>query len=405
MENNNTLELIKKEGKYCAPNYQPLPVMLHKAEGVWVYDVENKKYLDMMSAYSAVSLGHSHPNIIQTLTEQAKTLCVTSRAFHVDTLEPFLAKLCALTGLDMALPMNSGAEAVETAIKAARRYGYQKKNIAPNKAEIIVAQNNFHGRTTTITSFSTEDDYKKDFGPFTPGFISIKYGDIDALKAAINPNTCAFLVEPMQGEAGIIMPPKGWLREVSTICKQNNVLLILDEIQTGLARTGKMFAFEHEDILPDGLILGKALGGGVLPVSAFIGRQDVMRLFTPGSHGSTFGGNALAAKVALAALNTLESENCVANSRVLGEKLLSGLKAIDCPLILDVRGKGLWVGVEVDSTKVSAYDICVKLLDYGILSKEAHGTVIRFAPPLIIDESTLDWAIARFAECINSFKY
>lgn len=398
----NNQAWIKKEEERCAHNYHPLPVVLTKGRGAWVWDIEGKRYLDMMSAYSAISLGHSHPKLVAVLKEQAERLCVVSRAFHADTLLPFLDALCQLCQLDMALPMNSGAEAVETALKAARRYGYEKKGIEDGKAEIIVANNNFHGRTISIISFSTEKDYQKHFGPLTPGFVSIPFGDSQALKKAITKNTCAFLVEPIQGESGIQIPPEGWLKDCEKICKENNVLLILDEIQSGLGRTGKMFAFEHEDVKPDGLILGKALGGGLLPVSAFLANADVMEVFVPGSHGSTFGGNPLAARIGSAVLEILEEEHIVERSHQLGKVLLNALRSLKHPLIKSVRGRGLWIGVEIDTSLVPARLICEKMMALGVLAKETHETVIRFAPPLIIEEQDLHFAVEQFTKALNS---
>jgi ornithine--oxo-acid transaminase len=386
--------IIAKEQKYSAHNYAPLPVVLTRGQGSFLWDDSGKRYIDMMSAYSAVSHGHCHHRIVAALHAQAQELCITSRAFHSDKLAPFMEKLCGLTGLDMGLAMNSGAEAVETAIKAARLWGYRAKGIRKNKANIIVARNNFHGRTTTIISFSSEAGYKNDFGPFTPGFKTIAYGDADALEAAIDNNTCAFLVEPMQGEGGIIIPPDGWLKKVQKICNKNNILLILDEIQTGLGRTGKMFAYQYEIDKPDGLILGKALGGGILPVSAFLGSKEIMNLFTPGSHGSTFGGNPLACRVALEALDTIHDENFVENSRTLGEYLLQSLKNINSKLIKDVRGRGLWVGVEIDTQYASARHVCEALMRGGVLTKETHEVVVRLAPPLVITKDILDEAIS-----------
>jgi len=393
-------QAIDCENTYCAHNYLPLPVVLIKGEGVWLWDENGNKYLDMMSAYSAVSHGHTNPRLLKTLIDQASKLCITSRAFHTDTLGPFLKKLCEISCLDMALPMNTGAEAVETAVKAARLWGYQSKNIPENKAEIIVAKDNFHGRTISIISFSSEDDYKKDFGPFTPGFKVVDY-NIESFKAAITPNTCAILVEPIQGEAGIKIPPAGFLTELRALCDQHNVLLILDEIQSGLGRTGKTFAYQHENIQPDGLILGKALGGGMLPVSAFLGRKKIMELFQPGSHGSTFGGNPLAAAVGLEALTVLEEDKLVERSAELGDYLLNKLSEIDTPLIREVRGRGLWVGVDFDPTHVSAREICERLQKKGILSKETHETVVRFAPPLIITKGEIDWTIEHFIATIQ----
>ncbi len=398
----NNQEWIKLENERCAHNYYPLPVVLTKGQGAWVWDIEGKRYLDMMSAYSAISLGHSHPKLVAVLKEQAERLCVVSRAFHADTLYPFLEKLCTLANMDMALPMNSGAEAVETALKAARRYGYEKKGIEDGKAQIIVANNNFHGRTISIISFSTEKAYQKHFGPLTPGFVSIPFGDSEALKKAINKNTCAFLVEPIQGESGIQIPPQGWLKACEKICKENNVLLIVDEIQSGLGRTGKMFAYEHENVKPDGLILGKALGGGLLPVSAFLANKDVMDVFVPGSHGSTFGGNPLAARIGSAVLDILKEEKIVERSHQLGEVLLNLLQAIKHPLIKNVRGRGLWIGVEMDISKVPARRVCQRMMELGVLVKETHETVIRFAPPLIIEEQDLHFAVEQFMQALKS---
>lgn len=398
----NNKEWIKREEERCAHNYHPLPVVLTKGKGAWLWDIEGKRYLDMMSAYSAISLGHSHPKLVAILKEQAERLCVVSRAFHADTLLPFLDKLCHLCQMDMALPMNSGAEAVETALKAARRYGYEKKQIPEGKAEIIVANNNFHGRTISIISFSTEKEYQKNFGPLTPGFVSIPFGDSQALKNAINENTCAFLVEPIQGESGIQIPPDGWLKECEKICKANNVLFILDEIQSGLGRTGKMFAYEHEGVKPDGLILGKALGGGILPVSAFLAKKEVMEVFVPGSHGSTFGGNPLAARIGSAVIDVLQEENIVQRSHELGKVLFNSLKAIKHPLIKTIRGRGLWVGVEMDTRKISARMICNRMMELGVLAKETHETVIRFAPPLIIDEPDLLFGVDQFTKALYS---
>lgn len=393
--------IIELEDKVCAHNYHPLPVVLTRGQGVWLWDDQGRKYLDMMSAYSAVSHGHGHPRILKAMFDQAQQLCIPSRAFYTNRLAPFLDKLCSLSGMDMALPMNTGAEAVETAIKAARRWGYRAKGIAKNKAEIIVASGNFHGRTTTIVSFSSDEAYKADFGPLTSGFKTVPYGDLAALEAAITPQTCALLVEPIQGEAGIVVPPAGWLKAAAELCKKHNVLLILDEIQSGLGRTGKMFAFQHEDIQPDGLILGKALGGGVMPVSAFLARKDVMEMFNPGSHGSTFGGNPLAAAVGYEALCVLEDEKLVERSAKLGHYLMQKLQALNSPLITDVRGRGLWIGVEVDPKKASARDICERLMMKGILSKETHETTIRFAPPLVIDEAEIDWAVDCLADVLE----
>ena len=391
MSKTKSLSYREHEARVCAPYYKPIPAVIERAEGVWMWDVDGNKYLDMMSAYSAVSQGHLHPRMIKVIEEQIRVLTLTSRAFHTDKLGAFLQKLCDISGLEMAAPLNTGAEAVELAVKAARRWGYLVKGIPDNKAEIFVANRNFHGRTTTIISFSTEAEYRHHFGPFTPGFKSIPFGDADALEAVITPNTCAFLVEPIQGEAGIRVPPEGWLKRVREICTKNNVLLILDEIQCGLGRTGKLFAFEHEGIKPDGLILGKALGGGFLPVSAFISSREVMDLLEPGSHGSTFGGNPLAAVVGLEAINIIEDEKLAERAAKEGTYFIEQLRAIDSPLIKEVRGRGLLIGMEVQH--VAARAICERLMEKGILSKETHETVVRFAPPLIIERKEIDWAL------------
>jgi len=392
---------IEQENAYVAPNYHPLPVVLSKGEGIYLWDQEGKKYLDMMSAYSAVSCGHAHPRIVAALQKQAAQLAVCSRAYHSDMLAPFAEKLCRLAGLDMMLPMNTGAEAVETAVKAARLWGYTTKKIPENQAEIIVADGNFHGRTTTVISFSTEAEYRKNFGPFTPGFKAVPFGDIDAMRGAITPHTAAILIEPIQGEAGIKTPPAGYLKELRKLCDAQNVLLMLDEIQSGLGRTGKMFCFEHEDILPDVLILGKALGGGMLPVSAVVGKKEVIGLFKPGSHGSTFGGNPLAAAVGLEALNVLTEEGMVENSRKLGDYMMEQLRGLNSPLIREVRGKGLWIGVDFDPKKIAARKVCEKLMERGILSKDTHETVVRFAPPLIISQAEIDWCLQQFREVLQ----
>jgi ornithine--oxo-acid transaminase len=396
------MNVMEQEARYSAHNYHPLPVVLARGEGAHLWDIQGRRYIDMMSAYSAVSHGHAHPRILAALDAQARRLAVPSRAFYNDRLAPFLEKLCQLTGLDKALPMNTGAEAVETAIKAARRWGYRVKGIAADQAEIIVAAGNFHGRTSTIIGFSSEADYRDGFGPFAPGFRSVPFGDLAAMEAAIGPNTAAVMVEPIQGEAGIIVPPKGWLAGVRTLCDLNRVLLIVDEVQTGLGRTGAMFAFEHENIRPDGLILGKALGGGVLPVSALVGTEELMGVFTPGSHGSTFGGNPLAAAVGLVALRVLEDEQLVTRSRDLGDHMMQRLQALDLPAIKQVRGKGLLAGIEIDPRFASARIVCERLVENGVLSKETHETVIRLAPPLVISEQDLDWALDRIAETIGA---
>lgn len=389
------MDAIEREKQVCAPNYAPLPIMLSHGEGVWLTDVQGVRRLDMMSAYSAVSLGHSHPRILRVLSEQARKLAVSSRAFHSEPLGPFLEKLCALAGQEMALPMNTGAEAVETAIKAARRWGYRIKGIPQDRAEIIVAAGNFHGRTTTIIGFSSEESYRDGFGPFAPGFVSVPFGDSAAMEEAITLQTAAILIEPIQGEGGIIVPPAGYLRRLRELCDRHNVLLILDEVQSGLGRTGRWFAHQHEGIRPDGLILGKALGGGIYPVSAFLASRDVMRLFEPGSHGSTFGGNALAAAIGLEALQVIEEEQLVQRSAEQGAHMKQRLAAMTRGIAREVRGAGLWVGVDIDPAAGSAKAIVKALASAGVLTKETHETVIRFAPPLTISRSELDWGLDR----------
>ena len=395
------MRAIDLENRYSAHNYEPLPVVLARGKGAHLWDTSGRRYVDMMSAYSAASHGHAHPRILDALTAQAGRLAVPSRAYFNDRLGPFLAELCKLTGLDAALPMNTGAEAVETAVKAARRWGYRVKGIARDRAEIIVAAGNFHGRTTTVISFSTEPDYRDGFGPFTPGFRAVPFGDLAAIERAITPETAAVLVEPIQGEAGIIVPPPGYLTGLRRICDAHRVLLILDEVQSGLGRTGAWFAFQHEGIRPDGVILGKALGGGVLPVSAFVATRAVMDVFTPGSHGSTFGGNPLAAAVGLEALHVIREEGLVERSRDLGAHMLARLSAIDSPALKHVRGRGLWAGAEIDPAVASARAACERLLAKGVLSKETHRTVVRLAPPLVIARDDLDWALDRFEDVLR----
>ena len=395
------MKSIELENRYGAHNYDPLPVVLARAQGAHLWDTAGRRYIDMMSAYSAASHGHGHPRILAALAAQARRLALPSRAYYSDRLGPFLEELCQLTGLDAALPMNTGAEAVETAIKAARRWGYRVKGIAPDCAEIIVAEGNFHGRTTTAISLSTEPAYRDGFGPFTPGFRAVRFGDLVAVERAITPQTAAVLVEPIQGEAGVIVPPAGWLKGLRRICDANRVLLILDEVQSGLGRTGAWFAFQHEGIRPDGLVLGKALGGGVLPVSAFVGRRELTDVFTPGSHGSTFGGNPLAAAVGLEALRVIRDEQLVEKSRVLGTHMMRRLRAIVSPALKEVRGRGLWVGAEIAPEIATAREICERLLAKGVLSKETHRTVVRLAPPLIIAPEDLDWALDRFEEVLH----
>jgi ornithine--oxo-acid transaminase len=393
---------IALEAEVCAHNYHPLPVVLSRAQGVWLWDCEGRRYLDMMSAYSAVNVGHAHPRLLRALADQAGRLAVTSRAFHTDRLGPFLAKLCQITGLDAACPMNSGAEAVETAIKAARRWGYRHRPIAEGRAEIIVASGNFHGRTTTLVGFSSEPAYKDGFGPFTPGFRTVPYGDLAAMEKAIGLCTAAILIEPIQGEAGIVLPPDGYLRGVRELCDRHGILMLLDEIQTGLGRTGRWFAYQHEDVLPDGVMLGKALGGGLLPVSAFVATSEVMGVFDPGSHGSTFGGNPLAAAVASEALAVIEEEGLAARSAQLGDHLLRRLRGLNSPAIRSIRGRGLFVGVEINPAYAGARTVVEELMRHGILTKETHDTVIRLAPPLVISQTDLDWAIDRFADVVSA---
>ncbi len=394
---NNTIAL---ENQYGAHNYHPLPVVLTRGEGVYVWDDQGKPYLDMLSAYSALSHGHCNPRLVKVLQKQAEKLALTSRAFYSESLGPFLEALCKTTGYQKALPMNTGAEAVETAIKASRKWGYTVKNIPKNKAEIIVCTNNFHGRTTAVVGFSTEEQYRFGFGPFAPGFITVPYGDAEALEKAITPNTTAFLLEPIQGEGGIIIPGNNYLKNCQNICKKNNVLLILDEIQTGLGRTGKLMACDHENVHPDGLILGKALGGGLLPVSAFLADDHIMNVFTPGDHGSTFGGNPLAACVAQEALAILFDEKLIENSAIQGAYFLKKLQALNHPAIKEVRGRGLLIGMEMHSDILPARTVCERLLKLGLLSKDTHHTVVRFAPPLIITQEQIDKAITMIQEAL-----
>lgn len=385
-------KIIEQTEKFGANNYHPLPIVVSRAEGVWIEDPEGKKYMDMLSAYSAVNQGHRHPKIIQALKDQADRVTLTSRAFHNDQLGPWYEKVCTLARKDMALPMNTGAEAVETAVKAARRWAYDVKGVKENKAEIIACEGNFHGRTMTAVSLSSEAEYQRGFGPMLPGIKLIPYGDLEALKNAITNNTAAFLLEPIQGEAGIIIPPDGFLKEAYEICKENNVLFIADEIQAGLGRSGKMFACDWEEVEPDIYILGKALGGGVFPISCVIANRDILGVFNPGSHGSTFGGNPLACAVSIAALDVLVKEDLSNRSLQLGEYFMNQLKKITHPVIKEVRGKGLFIGVELVEP---ARKYCEELKSEGLLCKETHETVIRFAPPLIISKEELDWALER----------
>ncbi|EIJ80718.1 ornithine aminotransferase [Bacillus methanolicus PB1] len=390
--------IIEQTEKYGANNYHPLPIVITKAEGVWVEDPEGNKYMDMLSAYSAVNQGHRHPKIIQALKDQADKVTLTSRAFHNDQLGPWYEKVCKLTHKEMALPMNTGAEAVETAIKAARRWAYDVKGVADNQAEIIVCAGNFHGRTMAAVSLSSEEEYKRGFGPMLPGIKLIPYGDIEALKNAITHNTAAFLVEPIQGEAGIIIPPNGFLKQAYEVCKDNKVLFIADEIQTGLGRTGKMFACEWEEVEPDMYILGKALGGGVFPISCVVANKEVLGVFNPGSHGSTFGGNPMACAVSIASLDVLVDEKLAERSLKLGKHFIDKLQEIKNSVIKEIRGRGLFIGIELFEP---ARKYCEKLKDEGLLCKETHNTVIRFAPPLVISEKELDWAIERIKKVLS----
>ena len=396
-----TSNFIELEDQYGAHNYHPLDVVIEHAEGVWVYDVEGNRYLDCLASYSAVNQGHCHPKILKAMIEQARKVTLTSRAFRNDQLPLLYQELHDLTGFEMALPMNSGAEAVETAVKAARKWGYKLKGIPDGKAEIIVCANNFHGRTVTIVSFSTDEQYRDGFGPFTPGFKVIPFGDANALREAITPNTCAFLVEPIQGEAGIVFPPAGFLKEAAAICRENRVLLIADEIQSGLGRTGKLFAYMHEGITPDVVIVGKALSGGFYPVSAVLASEEVLGVFHPGDHGSTFGGNPLACAVARSALRVLVAENLIERSAELGDYFLTKLKTLKSPHIREVRGKGLWIGIELD---VPARPYCEALKELGILCKETHEYVIRIAPPLVITREDIFWAFERIKRVIEGLR-
>ncbi len=393
-----TEDFIELEELYGAHNYNPLDVVIERAEGVWVYDVEGNRYLDCLASYSAVNQGHCHPAILKALFEQAQKVTLTSRAFRNDQLPLFYQQLHKLTGYEMALPMNSGAEAVETAVKAARKWGYKVKGIPDGQAEIVVCANNFHGRTVTIISFSSDEQYRDGFGPFTPGFRVIPFGDAAALRDAITLNTCAFLVEPIQGEAGIVIPPDGFLREAADICRRNNVLLIADEIQSGLGRTGKLFAYMHEGVRPDMVIVGKALSGGFYPVSAVLSSKEILGVFHPGDHGSTFGGNPLGCAVARAALRVLIDENLVQRSAELGEYFLGRLQTLRSSHLREVRGKGLWIGIELD---VPARPYCETLRELGVLCKETHDHVIRIAPPLVITWKEIDWACERIRQVIE----
>ena len=395
--------IVELESTYCAHNYHPLPIVLVKGEGPYVWDDAGNKYLDMMSAYSAVSHGHAHPRLVDTLSRQAATLSIVSRAFHTDKLAAFLERACQLTGQDMALPMNTGAEAVETAIKASRKWAYTVKGVLGD-AEVIACEGNFHGRTTTLVGLSSDPQYREGFGPFPPGLTTIPYGDAAALERAITPNTAAFLVEPIQGEGGIVIPPDGYLAQCAEICRSKNVLLICDEVQTGLGRTGKLLASDYESVRPDGLVLGKALGGGMLPVSMFLAKREVMDVFKPGDHGSTFGGNPLAATVGLEALNIIVEDELAQQSAELGTHMLDGLRNIANSLVTEIRGRGLFIGMEIDPDKVSARAVCERLMQRGVLSKETHETVVRFAPPLIITRDEINWALRRIQAVLDDME-
>ncbi|HEY4552509.1 MAG TPA: ornithine--oxo-acid transaminase [Bacillaceae bacterium] len=393
-----SVKIIKQTEQFGAQNYHPLPTVISEAEGIWVKDPEGNRYMDMLSAYSAVNQGHRHPDIIKALKEQADRVTLTSRAFHNDQLGPWYEKVCGLTNKEMALPMNTGAEAVETAVKAARRWAYDVKGVEEGKAEIIACEGNFHGRTMTAVSLSSEAEYKRGFGPMLPGIKLVPYGDLEALKEAITPHTAAFIIEPIQGEAGIILPPDGFLRAAFDVCKENHVLFIADEIQSGLGRSGKMFACDWDEVVPDIYILGKALGGGVFPISCITADKHVLGVFNPGSHGSTFGGNPLACAVSIAALDVLEKENLSGRSLELGEYFMSKLREINNPTISDIRGRGLFIGLELNE---SARKYCEELKSEGLLCKETHETVIRFAPPLVITRKDLDWAIERIKKVLS----
>ncbi|MBB5181960.1 ornithine--oxo-acid transaminase [Planomicrobium koreense] len=394
-----TQEIIEQTEKFGAPNYHPLPIVITEAEGVWVKDPEGNKFMDMLSAYSAVNQGHRHPKIIQALKDQADRVTLTSRAFHNDMLAPWYELICKISGKEMALPMNTGAEAVETAFKAARRWAYDVKGVEKDQADIIACEGNFHGRTMTAVSLSSDPDYRRGFGPMLPGIKIIPYSDLEALKNAITPNTAAFLIEPIQGEAGIVMPEEGFLKAARELCRENNILFIADEIQCGLARTGKMFACEWEDVEPDMYILGKALGGGVFPISCVVADHEILNVFNPGSHGSTFGGNPLACAVSIASLEVLQNEKLAERSQELGEYFIGKLREIQHPSIKEVRGRGLFIGMELTE---AARPYCEKLKELGLLCKETHDTVIRFAPPLIISKEELDWAIERIQKVFSN---
>jgi ornithine--oxo-acid transaminase len=392
--------LIEQAETWSAHNYHPLPVVIVRGEGVWVHDPDGNRYMDMLSAYSALNQGHRHPRIVQALKDQADKVTLTSRAFHNELFGPFCERLCRLAGQEMALIMNSGAEAVETAIKTARKWGYRVKKVPRDGAEIIVCANNFHGRTTTVVGFSSEEQYREDFGPFAPGFRMIPYDDISALEKAITPDTVAFLVEPIQGEAGILIPSDGYMKKAAEVCRRNRVLLVADEIQTGFGRTGRMFCCDHDGVRPDLYVVGKALGGGILPISGVVGSRETLGLYRPGDHGSTFGGNPLACAVGLAALDVLVSERLPERSLEIGAYFMQRLRSMNSAHVRDVRGRGLLIGVEIKPERGKARPYCEKLMALGILAKETHDQVIRFAPPLVITRDEADWALERIARVL-----
>jgi ornithine--oxo-acid transaminase len=397
-----TQELLSLAERYAARNYHPLPVVIAEGEGSWVTDVEGNRYLDMLSSYSALNFGHRHPRLVAAARRQLDTLTLTSRAFHNDTFPIFCRDLAELSGKDMVLTMNTGAEAVETAIKTARRWGYDVKGVAPDRAKIVVADGNFHGRTVTIVSFSDDPSARTGFGPFTPGFVNVPYGDLDALREAIDEDTVAFLVEPIQGEAGVVLPPDGYLRSARELCSERGVLLVTDEIQSGLGRTGTTFASEHEGVIPDVYVLGKALGGGIMPLSAVVADRDVLGVFRPGEHGSTFGGNPLACAIGIEVIDMLRAGEVQRNSAVLGGWLLDELRSADLPTVAEMRGRGLWIGIDLVPGAGTARTACERLMDRGILAKDTHETTIRLAPPLVIERPDLEWALERIVDVLGT---
>jgi ornithine--oxo-acid transaminase len=395
-------ELLEQAERYAAHNYHPLPVVIAEAEGAWVIDVDGERYLDMLAAYSALNFGHRHPRLVEAAHRQLDRLTLTSRAFHNDMFPVFCRELASLAGKDMVLAMNTGAEAVETAIKTARRWGYDVKGVGPDRAKIVVADGNFHGRTVTIVSFSTDPTAQEGFGPFTPGFEVVPYGDAEALRAAIDDDTVAFLVEPIQGEAGVIVPPEGYLRAARDICTERGVLLMADEIQSGLGRTGTTFAVEHEGVVPDVYILGKALGGGIMPLSAVVADRDILGVFRPGEHGSTFGGNPLASAIGIEVIDLLREGTYQRASAELGGWLLQALRDTALPQVTELRGRGLWIGIDLDPAAGTARAICERLMARGILAKDTHESTVRLAPPLCVSREDLDWALERIVDVIGS---